>query len=467
MKTTSAIAPHVFAVWWKDFERWVIPTSLILRKSLPKGWERVRIGKLVRRVTERVKAEPEKEYKMAGVRWYGEGVFHRETVRGDAMSASQVTALAAGALIYNRLFAWKASFAVVPPELADCYVSGEFPQFIPDTARILSEYLYLFCTREATIRAVSAASTGSSAVSRNRFKEEEFLDFEIPLPPLAEQKAIVASWCKAKNKVSDAAKRVAELEIGISNAITNVLGLKHQERRPELPKALGLWWRDMSLWGAGFNRLHGSNADLLRSNRYRTIRLGDVAYINPFTKIQVAMDDMVTFVPMEAVSDTEGKIVAPRLVVLTEVAKGYTRFQENDILWAKITPCMQNGKSAVARYLQGGIGFGSTEFHIIRSRDYNFILPDYIWILIRIKSVRELAKKYFVGSAGQQRVPASFLADLAIPLPPLAVQKQIMERVAAGREEIARERETTDRLARDINAEVEGLILGTKTLREA
>ena len=102
---------------------------------------RVRIGTLVRQVNERIKAEPEKEYKMAGVKWYGEGVFHRETVRGDAMSASQVTPLVAGALIYNRLFAWKASFAVVPPELADCYVSSEFPQFIPDSARILPEYL--------------------------------------------------------------------------------------------------------------------------------------------------------------------------------------------------------------------------------------------------------------------------------------------------------------------------------------
>lgn len=129
---------------------------------------------------------------MTGVKWYGEGVFHRETVRGDGMSAAYVTPLVNGALIYNRLFAWKASFAVVTPEFADCYVSNEFPQFVPDPSRILPEYLYLFCTRAATIRAVNAASTGSSAVSRNRFKEEEFLNFEISLPLLPEQEAIVA-----------------------------------------------------------------------------------------------------------------------------------------------------------------------------------------------------------------------------------------------------------------------------------
>ena len=117
MTVAAEIKQRAFAVWWKDMERWVIPSALLLRQKLPPGWTRVRIGTLVKQVTTRIKAQPDIEYKMAGVRWYGEGVFHRETVRGDAMSASQVTPLVADALIYNRLFAWKASFAVVPPEL--------------------------------------------------------------------------------------------------------------------------------------------------------------------------------------------------------------------------------------------------------------------------------------------------------------------------------------------------------------
>lgn len=197
---TAASAPprRAFAVWWKDLERWVIPTSLLLRQALPPGWQRVRLRDLLRQADARMKAEPDTEYKMAGVKWYGEGVFHRETVRGDGMSANHVAPLVPGALIYNRLFAWKASFAVVPPELGDCFVSNEFPQFVTDSHRLLPDYLYLFCTRETTVRAVSAASTGSAAVSRNRFKEEQFLGFEIALPPLKEQAAIVARWREAK-----------------------------------------------------------------------------------------------------------------------------------------------------------------------------------------------------------------------------------------------------------------------------
>ena len=131
---------------------------------------------------------------MAGVKWYGEGVFHRETVRGDGQSARWIWPLVPGVLIYNRLFAWKASFAVVPADLADCHVSNEFPQFMPDPAELLPEYLYLWCITDQTIRAVNAASTGSSAVSRNRFRDDFFLDFEIPLPPLSVQRKIVAAW---------------------------------------------------------------------------------------------------------------------------------------------------------------------------------------------------------------------------------------------------------------------------------
>ncbi len=464
MTATNTIAKRAFAVWWNDLERWIIPPSVILRHSLPKGWECIRIGNLVQQVAERIKTEPKIEYKMAGVRWYGEGVFHRETVRGDAMSSRQVAPLISGALIYNRLFAWKASFAVVPPELADCHVSSEFPQFIPDKTRLLPEYLYLFCTCEATIRAVNAVSTGSAAVSRNRFKEVEFLNFEIPLPPINEQKAIVNLRFDAKRKISNAEKRIIDMEMRIKNIISSTLGLKHAQKQHEIPKAFALWWRNVSVWGAGFNRNPSTNADIMKSDRYQTMRLGDVAFINPSTEIKIVADDTVTFVPMEAVSDVEGKIVSSRLVAFKEVSNGYTKFQEKDILWAKITPCMQNGKSAIALNLESGIGFGSTEFHIIRTRDDNIILPEYIWIILRMKSIRELAQKYFVGSAGQQRVPAVFLEDLVIPLPPLSIQKQLVKDVEADREEIVRERESIDRLSREIKAEIEALILGIKKL---
>jgi type I restriction enzyme M protein len=209
LRNQAANGKHVRVVSWSSFERWISPRSLIAAQDLPLGWTLVRVREVVQQIQNRVKVEPAKEYRMAGVKWYGEGVFHRETVQGASMSATSVSPLVVDALIYNRLFAWKASFAVVPKELNGCCVSNEFPQFKVESRRVLPVYLYLFFTLDSTLRSVNVASVGSSAVSRNRFKEDEFLSFELPLPPLAVQKAIVERWCQSQDAII-AAKRKAE-----------------------------------------------------------------------------------------------------------------------------------------------------------------------------------------------------------------------------------------------------------------
>lgn len=463
MTATNTIAPHAFAVWWEDLERWVIPTSYILRQSLPKGWKRVRIGKLVRQVTERVKAEPEKEYKMAGVKWYGAGVFHRETVRGAAMSANQVTPLVAGALIYNRLFAWKASFAVVLPELADCYVSSEFPQFIPDSARILSEYLYLFCTREATIRAVNAASTGSSAVSRNRFKEEEFLNFEISLPPLKEQKDIVARWRKAQTEIAAAHECVEKRKVTIDARFFADIGLRSPNQL-SIPKAFAVGWGDFLRWGVRFNQLSQAGADITQGTfpGVEIDRLLKVVQYGTSEKANSNGDG----VPILRISNIKERAIdfseLKHILLPKKTIEGLL-LQDGDVLIIRTSGSRDLvGTCAVFRG-HGNFVFAS---YLIRLRfDTERVLPEFVsWFLnspLGRQQVDAVSRQIM-----QNNINSEELRGLQIPLPPLSVQKQIMERVAAGREEIAREREAADRLAREINSEVEALILGTKKVSE-
>lgn len=95
---------------------------------------------------------------------------------------------------------------------------------------------------------------------------------------------------------------------------------------------------------------------------------------------------------------------------------------------------MQNGKSALLTNLVNGKGYGSTEFHVIRIKSSE-VLPQYIHTLLRHFDVLFDAKKYFTGSAGQQRVPTSYLESLLIPIPPLEVQKQIAEEYTSGIEQ--------------------------------
>jgi hypothetical protein len=115
-------------------------------------------------------------------------------------------------------------------DLADCFVSNEFPQFVPDTSKILPEYLYLWCMSKRTIKAVNGASTGSAAVSRNRFREEYFLDFEIALPALPVQRKIVAAHEAARQYAAQAAAKVERLERDIEARFLADLGLKATEQ---------------------------------------------------------------------------------------------------------------------------------------------------------------------------------------------------------------------------------------------
>src|SRR5260370_24175472 len=136
---------------------------------------------------------------------------------------------------------------------------------------------------------------------------------------------------------------------------------------------------------------------------------------------------LVTFVPMAALSESKPEFQYSEERPLGNVRKGFTHFAEDDVLFAKITPCMENGKGAVARGLRNNLGCGTTEVHVVRP--LADISPDYIYRFLAQPSVRRAAKENFTGSAGQARVPLSFIQGIEIPLPPLAEQRRIVAKL--------------------------------------
>ena len=158
---------------------------------------------------------------------------------------------------------------------------------------------------------------------------------------------------------------------------------------------------------------------------YPCVPLGEICAVNPRRKGigRPSEDTVVSFVPMSAVDGRFGTITACEERLLSEVSTGFTAFENGDVLFAKITPCMENGKIALARNLANGIGRGSTEFFVLRPR--HRVLDEYVYHLIRQPQFREAAKKSFTGTAGQQRVPKSFMENALVPLPPLDEQRRI------------------------------------------
>lgn len=156
--------------------------------------------------------------------------------------------------------------------------------------------------------------------------------------------------------------------------------------------------------------------------------LENIADINPkFDKIKNSDELEVSFIPMKRVSELTGIIDLSEIRKLGEVKKGYTPFQSGDIIFAKITPCMENGKVAILSGLLNDIGFGSTEFHVLRLPDY---MPrKYLFYYLIQESFRRDAERNMTGSVGQKRVPADFLKKTSIPLPPLEEQQRIVAKI--------------------------------------
>jgi type I restriction enzyme S subunit len=174
-------------------------------------------------------------------------------------------------------------------------------------------------------------------------------------------------------------------------------------------------------------------------NGWRTVKLGEVCELNPRRpKLERATTTPTTFVQMSAVAENGGGIVRPETRPFGQVAKGYTFFAEGDVIFAKITPCMQNGKHAIAGNLLDGIGFGSTEFHVFRPGGE--IISEWILNFLLQPKISAEAERHFTGAVGQQRVPENILADMEIALPPVQEQRRIAAQLREQMAEVNRAR---------------------------
>ena len=152
-------------------------------------------------------------------------------------------------------------------------------------------------------------------------------------------------------------------------------------------------------------------------------RLRFNALVNPSGKKALSNPKtLVNFLPMEKVSEN-GEYEQESEAEYQDVSTGYTYFEDNDVLVAKITPCFENGKGALVNNLKFGFGFGTTEFHVIRS--YSQLMPKYLFYLTKTHLFRVTGEAFMEGAAGQKRVSTDFIKDFMMATPPLPDQTNI------------------------------------------
>jgi type I restriction enzyme S subunit len=157
-------------------------------------------------------------------------------------------------------------------------------------------------------------------------------------------------------------------------------------------------------------------------------KFGEVCDINPKKSeiSDVERNTYVSFVPMAKVGE-KGELELTENRRLSDVISGFTYFKDNDVLFAKITPCMENGKGTIATGLKNGIGFGSTEFHVLRPK--KTVNSEYIYAITSKSDFRNEAERNMTGSAGQKRVPKEFFLQYKIPVPEINIQNHFAAQI--------------------------------------
>ncbi|MDL0420800.1 restriction endonuclease subunit S [Caldibacillus thermoamylovorans] len=260
----------------------------------------------------------------------------------------------------------------------NCCIGRGLAAIRPDKTKLLTKFL--FYVLKGKKREIENMGTGSTfkAISK-----KDLVNIKIPVPNIEIQKKIVNTFDKAQELIDKRKAQIEALDQLTQSVFLEMFGSIQGEKLP----------------------------------------LSELCEINP-PKREVAdlkEDTIVSFIPMANVSEN-GEIDLSETRNLGEVYKGFTYFKENDVLFAKITPCMENGKGAIAKNLTNEVGFGSTEFHVLRPKEG--ITSEWLYYLTTLPNFRQQAEKNMTGSAGQKRVPKQFFDKYKVNKPTIESQEE-------------------------------------------
>lgn len=333
---------------------------------------RARVGDILNLRRERVEVEPSGTYREIGVRSFGRGLFIKDPADGAALGDKRVFRVRMGDLVVSNVFAWEGAVAVAGSEHDELIGSHRFMTWVPRADDVSVDYLRHYFASERGLESLRRASPGSAGRNRT-LSINNFEAIEVPLPPVNEQRRIASHLDRVGAAVAqiNPGSRVGGPADSVQAAITAIL------------------------------------------TNYPLVALGELAEVNPGT-IAVPHDTHVAFVPMAAVSASAGTIVQAERRSRGDLKSGYKQFLSGDLIFARITPCMQNGKVAIYDSEDFPIAYGSTEFHVVRAPA---VLALWIHQVLRSRWFIDQAISAFTGTAGQQRVPAEFLRNVRIPVP--------------------------------------------------
>lgn len=339
---------------------------------------------LLKQNTDSEIVEPDKLYRLLGVRLEGRGPFIREEKLGSQIRARKLQRVDSGDFIYSRLFAWRGAFGLISVDMDGAYVSNEFPNFKIDRNRIYPKFLELFFKQTGVWNEVEKRCTGTTKASRNRFKERFFLDFEIIFPSFDEQKRIVA--------------KIERLMVGIEEATSlNAEALKDVERllRNNLRKILLDKEFETAVLGKVCKTTSGGTPSRNRPDYFE----GNIPWLKSGELNDRLITDSEEHITEEALQNSSAKI-----------------FPKGTLLIALYGATV--GKTGI-------LGIDSSTNQAIGALfpQHNILERGYLHWFLKYKR-SDFLKESFGGA--QPNISQRLLIKTNIPLPPLPVQRRIV-----------------------------------------
>lgn len=323
--------------------------------------------------------------------------------------------------------------------------------------RVDKEWLLFVLLSNASLQQLLQRSSGGNYPA---IIEEEVKHIYLPLLNSEKQLKMINEIKQSLIKYN---KQLDNIDTATSIARKGVferLGIYLPDYRPSLfsysrlgqIKTMGLYCNPHSAYlNDVFSKLHNS--------QFHSGALEDFVDVNPtINRARLNDSSDVSFVPMPSVSEKTNQVIYEKRNY-KDIKTGFTPFQRGDLLWAKITPCMQNGKSFLADCMPTEYGFGSTEFHVLRQKSERIYMP-FLWVLLSDEHILEAAQGMFSGSAGQQRVPDTFLKKFPVILPPIEFQKELADEVMEALNQAKKMREAAESEWADAKAQFEKELLG-------
>lgn len=360
-----------------------------------------------------IKKKPEEsdKYNYIGLEHLDPGNLFVQKYGSEVAPIGEKLVMKKGDVLFGKRRAYQKKVAIAP---CDGIFSAHGMVLRPNENVVNKEYFPFFISSENFLNEAIRISVGSLSPTIN-WRDLKELEFD--LPPIEEQERLAKLLWAAYELKESYKKLIVATDEMVKAQFIEMFGnpLSSQQK-----------------WPVG--------------------KLSQFCEINPGRpKLNISDTTLVSFIPMQAVSEY-GYITNLENKEYIEVKKGFTYFQDNDVLFAKITPCMENGKGAIAYNLSNGIGMGSTEFHVLRPIDE---ISNSSWLLhlTKLPIFRKDAESNMTGTAGQRRVPASYLVEFLVGLPPIELQnkfKSIVQQADKSKAELQQSIENIDKVMRSL-----------------